>query len=171
MNAELALPELRPGDLHHARAVVELHHLRLAANQFSGIKARAARGVKDPLSRDISRQCQAGRPVVIGVEEPALGGVEKLICETSYWGLTPHLAVHAVNPSHRRWSATVSAITYHRLDSRSPCRAWCGRYAALPMHPLKRLATGGVAFTAAWQLILYGAGSRSQSGSRGWHRR
>jgi hypothetical protein len=37
--------------------------------------------------------------------------------------------------------------------------------------PLRWLATGGVAVTAAWQLILYGADSRSQPGRPGWHRR
>src|ERR1022692_68829 len=33
------------------------------------------------------------------------------------------------------------------------------------------LTTGGVAVTAVWRLILYGADSRSQSGRPGWRRR
>src|ERR1022692_5243003 len=81
MHPEVALPDPRTADLHHARAVVEPHHLRPAADQLPGIQARAARCVKDPLARDISQQCQASRPVVICVEEPVLGMFEELIRE------------------------------------------------------------------------------------------
>jgi hypothetical protein len=43
-------------------------------------------------------------------------------------------------------------------------------YPAGRAHPLRWPAPGGVAVTVAGQLILYGAGSRSQSGRPGWHK-
>src|SRR5438270_6636808 len=108
MNLELAVWDPRPADFHHSRAVVEPRHLRPAADQIPRVQARSARRVKDLLARDISQQRQARRPVVIGVEEPALGMVKELIRERLVLGIPPYLAVHA---AHSLWEPTVTAST------------------------------------------------------------
>jgi hypothetical protein len=67
--------------------VVEPGHPRSATGQFPGVQTRTAGGVKDMLARYIAEQRQAGRAVIVCVEEPSLGMVEELIGERVVLGI------------------------------------------------------------------------------------
>jgi hypothetical protein len=81
VHPELALAGSLAADVHHPGALVEPGDVRPAADELGGVQAGTAGRVEDAFACDVAQQRQAGRPVVVSVEEPVFRVLEEFVGE------------------------------------------------------------------------------------------
>ena len=112
MDSELTGGHALTTQLDHPRALVETDDMRAPSVKFLGEQTRAARGVQDDTTSDITEKFQTCGPVAMSVEQVVACKVEEFVGEAVVLRMRTNGVRHTSSVTHNRAanaSATLAA--------------------------------------------------------------